>query len=41
MIQSALDHLLATCEDLGRLADDRDEQLVEADDVLKIPRLVE
>ena len=28
MIQSALDHLLATCEDLGRLDGDRDEELV-------------
>ena len=28
MIQSALDHLLATCEDLGRLDVDRDKELV-------------
>jgi hypothetical protein len=28
MIQSALDHLLATCDDLGRLGADRDRELV-------------
>ena len=28
MVQSALDHLLATCEDLGRLDVDRDRELV-------------
>jgi hypothetical protein len=28
MVQSALDHLLNTCEDLGRLHDDRDRELI-------------
>jgi len=28
MVQSALDHLLKTCEDLGRLHDDRDRELI-------------
>jgi hypothetical protein len=29
MLQSALDHLLATCEDLGRLTEDRDLRLIQ------------
>ncbi len=29
MVQSALDHLLATCADLGRIDGDRDRQLIE------------
>jgi hypothetical protein len=29
MMQSALDHLLATCDDLGRLSEDRDMRLIE------------
>lgn len=29
MVQSALDHLLATCDDLGRLSVDRDMRLIE------------
>ena len=28
MVQSALDHLFKTCEDLGRLHDDRDRELI-------------
>ena len=28
-LQSALDHLLATCDDLGRLSADRDIRLIE------------
>ncbi len=28
MVQSALDHLLKTCEELGRLHDDRDRELI-------------
>jgi hypothetical protein len=28
MVQSALDHLLKTCDDLGRLYDDRDRELI-------------
>lgn len=41
MVQSALDHLLATCEDLGRLELDRDQHLIEIMNAIYADELLE
>ena len=41
MVQSALDHLLATCDDLGRLDVDRDKRLIEIMNALYADELLD